>query len=131
MRRFTTLTAIALTTLALLAGCEPSDSEDDGVLDMAQLASTFASSTAATDEDADLAPGTIEKSGRRRCAPSVGPGTWTSPRRPPRSASRAASALAGGAAAGAAARAGGGPERCAPAPGARCGAPRDHGGGSV
>lgn len=60
MRRFTTLTAIALTTLALLAGCETAESEDADVLDMEQLAVTVDSSTEAIDEDADLAPGTIE-----------------------------------------------------------------------
>lgn len=60
MRRFATLTTIALTTLALMAGCETVESDEE-VLDMEQLASTVDTSTEAIDEDADLAPGTIEE----------------------------------------------------------------------
>ena len=60
MRRFATLTTIALTSLALLAGCESVESDDSDVLDMEQLASTVDSSTVSIDEDSDLSTDTIE-----------------------------------------------------------------------
>jgi len=61
MRRFATLITIALTTLALMAGCETVESEDADVLDMEQLALTVDSSTEAIDEDADFDYDAIEE----------------------------------------------------------------------
>ena len=60
MRRFATLTTIALTSLALLAGCETVEPADSDVLDMDQLALTVDSSTDGIDADADLSTDAIE-----------------------------------------------------------------------